>query len=399
MRYIDADKLIAKIEKVKNGLKSLMTKFYYATNYKEWEAEVKGYETALSIITFLQQEQPENDIKSPFTGGKVAILSKEEEVTFRGEKVKILRKYYRCEDTGREFTDSKLDDDMMWTVFRAYCEKKGMTSFTDIMLKQEQLEAEKEVEVLKDIERDAVLYCFDNGINITPRQAKEFATHYLILGHNEGYIKGRKDAHVPAKQLGLPSSLDKKSEVDLEKEIIRYQREDMDRDTTVRDVARHFIADTVVKTDMKDIVKAMEEGVRLGMEEQKSAEMRDSRQIALMIDNGRRSGVIEGRKQVVDNPEEYGLCKPSEWSEEDENHFKHILNVLEDVQGKQMEKGFNNLNSDVCWFESLRLRTQPHWKPSKVQIGILWDALSNLRHDGYKHMEELESLYNDIKKL
>lgn len=164
-------------------------------------------------------------------------------------------------------------------------------------------------------------------------------------------------------------------------------------------IANHFIADTVVKTDMKDIVKAMEEGVRLGMEEQKSAEMRDSRQIALMIDNGRRSGVIEGRKQVVDNPEEYGLCKPSEWSEEDENHFKHILNVLEDVQGKQMEKGFNNLNSDICWFESLRLRAKPHWKPSKVQIDILWDALSNLRHDGYKHMEELESLYNDIKKL
>lgn len=30
------------------------------------------------------------------------------------------------------------------------------------------------------------------------------------------------------------------TEVDFEKEIIRYQREDMDRDTTVRDVARHF---------------------------------------------------------------------------------------------------------------------------------------------------------------
>lgn len=29
-------------------------------------------------------------------------------------------------------------------------------------------------------------------------------------------------------------------EVDLEKEIIRFQREDMDRDTTVGDVARHF---------------------------------------------------------------------------------------------------------------------------------------------------------------
>lgn len=29
-------------------------------------------------------------------------------------------------------------------------------------------------------------------------------------------------------------------ELELEKEIIRYQREDMDRDTTVRDVAHHF---------------------------------------------------------------------------------------------------------------------------------------------------------------
>ena len=29
-------------------------------------------------------------------------------------------------------------------------------------------------------------------------------------------------------------------DVDLEKEILRYQREDMDRDTTVRDIAHHF---------------------------------------------------------------------------------------------------------------------------------------------------------------
>ncbi len=34
-------------------------------------------------------------------------------------------------------------------------------------------------------------------------------------------------------------------------------------------IASHFIADTVVKTDMKSIVKAIEEGVRLGKEEQK----------------------------------------------------------------------------------------------------------------------------------
>ena len=37
-------------------------------------------------------------------------------------------------------------------------------------------------------------------------------------------------------------------------------------------VANNFVTDTVVKTDVKSIVKAMEEGVRLGKEEQKPAE-------------------------------------------------------------------------------------------------------------------------------
>jgi hypothetical protein len=110
-----------------------------------------------------QKEQPGTDMKSPFTGGKVTILSREEEVTFRGENVKILRKYYRCEDTGREFTDSKLDDDMMWAAFRAYCEKKGMTSFTDIILKQEQPEVdlEKEMDKFYGIYRDKTGKAYD----------------------------------------------------------------------------------------------------------------------------------------------------------------------------------------------------------------------------------------------
>lgn len=38
----------------------------------------------------------------------------------------------------------------------------------------------------------------------------------------------------------LASLQQEQQEVDLEKEIIHYQREVMDRDTTVRDVARHF---------------------------------------------------------------------------------------------------------------------------------------------------------------
>lgn len=85
---------------------------------------------------------PDCGAKSPFTGGTVTIHTREEEVTFRGEKIKVNRQYYRCEDTGREFTDSNLDDDMMWTVFRKYCEKKGIESFKDIVLPQEQPEVD-----------------------------------------------------------------------------------------------------------------------------------------------------------------------------------------------------------------------------------------------------------------
>ena len=60
----------------------------------------------------------------------------------------------------------------------------------------------------KDIEADAVQFCFDKGINITPHQAKQIAAHYLMVGHNEGYLEGRKNAHIPARELGLPSSWD-----------------------------------------------------------------------------------------------------------------------------------------------------------------------------------------------
>ena len=137
-KYIPADKLISEIEMWRDKAKEKYNKNLYSMGRCDALAEFRNH------IVSLQQEQQETEMKSPFTGGKVTILSREEEVTFRGEKIKITRKYYRCVDTGREFTDSKLDDDMMWAVFRAYCEKKGITSFTDIMLRQEQPEVDLE---------------------------------------------------------------------------------------------------------------------------------------------------------------------------------------------------------------------------------------------------------------
>ena len=175
-KYIDANKLKIEIERLQ-----------CEQSYKDVMEEM-GYQFAimdiLDIIDSIQQEQSETDMKSPFTGGKVAILSREEEITFRGEKVKITRKYYRCEDTGKEFTDSKLDDDMMWSAFRAYCEKKGITSFTDIMLKQEQpdRDLEKEIDNYLSCSED-IEECADNEhYYVTKSALLSMASYFFIHG-------------------------------------------------------------------------------------------------------------------------------------------------------------------------------------------------------------------------
>lgn len=85
----------------------------------------QGYELAL-------EESKMAPFPSPFTGGNVFIEEKKETLKYRGEDITINRKYYRCEDTGNEFSDSEVDNDMMWAVFRAYWEKKGFEHFYDI---------------------------------------------------------------------------------------------------------------------------------------------------------------------------------------------------------------------------------------------------------------------------
>ena len=35
-----------------------------------------------------------------------------------------------------------------------------------------------------DLERDAVQFCFDKGLNVTPYQAKTIASHFYELGKN-----------------------------------------------------------------------------------------------------------------------------------------------------------------------------------------------------------------------
>lgn len=221
-------------------------------------------------------------------------------------------------------------------------------------------------------------------------------------------------------------------------------------------IANHFIADTVVKTDMKSIVKAMEEGVRLGKEEQQPAEWdfpygeneTVDKLIAIAeclemdgdcLFNGYTG--TECGKFLRDLARKQVECKPAEWSEEDEKILERFLGWLQGTIGektysswlKSLRERFNlqpkqewseedkklldlwldvidrndwRMDENFCkasreFINRLKfLRLQPHWKPSEKQMRYLLAVINNPNNGGAESCHlTLESLYNDLKKL
>ena len=65
-------------------------------------------------------------ITSPFTGGKVREVFKQETMSFRGENYLVHSKYYVCEDTGQEFTTTEQDDSTLNDLYAQYRIKHGI---------------------------------------------------------------------------------------------------------------------------------------------------------------------------------------------------------------------------------------------------------------------------------
>lgn len=70
--------------------------------------------------------------KSPITGGEMQLMQEKSSVKFRGEEISFIKKFYHCVNSGQEFTDTELDNDNMWAIFRAYWERRGFEHFYDI---------------------------------------------------------------------------------------------------------------------------------------------------------------------------------------------------------------------------------------------------------------------------
>ena len=161
------------------------------------------------------------------------------------------------------------------------------------------------------------------------------------------------------------------------------------------------------------------------------------------------TGRLKERSEILENPEEYGLHKPSEWSDEDEEivrfyemdynnkvgdwpnkdvvemrlKFKDwLLNRLKFIRPQPKQEWSEE---DEQWLESIireyegriytdkaqaaitqikidflkSLRPQPHWKPSERMLKALKWAKCEFHPDCPETMEQLNYLYTELKKI
>jgi len=106
----------------------------------------------------------------------------------------------------------------------------------------------------------------------------------------------------------------------------------------------------------------------------------------------------EGAKDVINNPERYGLQKLAEWSEEDEKIMDEMRETFMNLIGDKPDiSPGQKWSAAINFIDKLQsLRPQPHWKPSEEQMKELKIAVDeHFDIDG----GPLWDLYNDLKKL
>ena len=118
------------------------------------------------------------------------------------------------------------------------------------------------------------------------------------------------------------------------------------------------------------------------------------------------TGRLKERNEILENPEKYNLCKPAEWSEEDEKMRQRIIRHIEseyqdwckDKYGNSeiISDGKESCRERIAWLKSLR--PQPHWKPSEEQMEALKAVIDSPTQ--YQCIEnKLKTLYDELKKL
>lgn len=115
-------------------------------------------------------------MKSPFTGGEVTLKQEKREFVFRKESFSIINHYYVCNDTGEDFTTTKLDELNISQVYNQYRVKYGIPFPDEIIAIREQygLSATKMSQILGFGDNQYRLY--ENGEMPSESNGKQIAS-------------------------------------------------------------------------------------------------------------------------------------------------------------------------------------------------------------------------------
>ena len=109
------------------------------------------------------------------------------------------------------------------------------------------------------------------------------------------------------------------------------------------------------------------------------------------VDDAYLKGICDAKRELEKQGE-------SKWSEEDENRFNNLCNIINENEfwGHASKEGFIN------WLKSLK--PQNHWKPTQEQLDALDEVCkgyysTHVLRKGNNAYEKSISLYNELKRL
>lgn len=163
-KYIDAEKLKKSIDNYVEGARAALNPTDGDADY--YKGKIDACKDMQELVTSLQQEQPEGLHFTPLN----RLIQKIPSENWNDTVNNYAKKLRDC-----LIKEGYLKDAEVLQGYISYMNGNNVPMAT--MDKQEQ----KEV----DLEKEAVSFCFDNGINISPRQAKNIARHFWNRGFNE----------------------------------------------------------------------------------------------------------------------------------------------------------------------------------------------------------------------
>jgi hypothetical protein len=310
----------------------------------------------------------------------------------------------------KESEDEKVRKTLIDIVKRA-CSKYGVKmTFTGEGLTEEKLlaylEKQKELPFVKDVMLgypgiyfyDGERMHFQGNPAVEEKQKEQKQDDIKREWWNKGYLEGRKNAHIPAKELGLPKSIDFQEQkpaegTALQKAFIISKKDyTLEEKCDASDYADAILPTSVAYGENEEeykLHKIIEAAFIAGQKkEQKPAEWSEEDRRILkgiigLIDHDQHYGV--SNKEMIDWLKSLRPQPKQEWSEEDKRAIDRACVALRAYSNGDLPYF---LPSELLGYADRlqSLRPQPHWtEEDRHQVDVAISFLKDYADKGYEN--------------